>query len=89
MPRSVLKIALWYQEQDMVPWLTGLCSRTKRLALVCAADAVEAVERCLEENQVDLLLVEFDPTREDRIFQLERLHLRRPELNLLVDATSR
>jgi pilus assembly protein CpaE len=88
MPRSVLNIALWYQEPDMVPWLTGLCSRTKRLALVCAADGVEAVERCLDENQVDLLMVEFDPTREDRIFQLERLHLRRPELNLLVAANS-
>jgi pilus assembly protein CpaE len=88
MSKSVLNLALWYQDQDMVPWLTGLCSRTKRLQLVCSTGAVDALERCLEENRVDLLVVEFDTTREDRMFQLERLHLRRPELNMLVAANS-
>jgi pilus assembly protein CpaE len=88
MPKSVLNLALWYQDQEMVPWLTALCSRTKRLQLVCSTNTMDALEHCLEENRVDLLVVEFDTTREDRMFQLERLHLRRPELNLLVAANS-
>ncbi|MBU0513688.1 MAG: AAA family ATPase [Proteobacteria bacterium] len=88
MAALTIKIGLWYQSQELYQWLHTLSERTKRLSLVCVAGNADDLERCLEDQTLDVLVVEYDAAREDLNFQLERFLLRRPEVHLLVVASS-
>jgi len=88
MAALTIKIGLWYQSQDLYQWIHTLSERTKRLSLVCVAGNVDDLERGLEDQSVDVLVVEYDAASDDLNFQLERFHLRRPEVHLLVVASS-